>query len=153
MIVCRFQEVGNVLYTQNTFEFDHPLSLIIFQKTIHPSSFNSIKSISINMQRDLYFRAMSVASMHHDVWPDMWNIIARMVSLEQVRVTFRFPLRGWFGWSEKKVLDPLWEVTRPMRVFEVECQVGIAYRDGEYTAAPFKFVRNHTWAWVVSCDR
>jgi hypothetical protein len=146
MTVCRFQEVSNVLYTQNTFEFDHPLSLIIFQKSIHPSSFNSIKSISINMQRDLYSRAISVravTSLQHDVWPNMWNIIARMESLEQVRVTFRFPLDGWLGWSEKKVLDPLWEVTRPMRVFEVECQVGIAYRDVEYAAAPFKFVGIH----------
>jgi hypothetical protein len=142
--VCRFQEVSNVLYTQNTFEFDHPLSLIIFQKTIHPSSFNSIKSISINTQRDLYVRYMSlqaVTSLHHDVWPDMWNIIARMESLEQVRVIFQFPLDGWLGWSVKKVLDPLWEVTRPMRVFEVECQLGFAYRDGEYAAAPFKFVK------------
>jgi hypothetical protein len=146
MTICRFQELSNVLYTQNTFEFDDPLSLIIFQKTIHPSSFNSIKSISINMQGDLYFRAMfdqDVTSLHQDVWPDMWNIFARMESLEQIRVTFQFPLDGWLGWSVKKVLDPLWEVTRPMRVFEVECRVGIAYRDGEYAAAPFKFVGFH----------
>jgi len=145
MTVCRFQEVSNVLYTQNTFEFGHPVSLIILQMTVHPSSFNSIKSISINVQRDLYRRVMTgrvVTPMHHHPWHDMWNIIARMESLEQVRVTFRFPLDGWLGWSEKTVLDPLWEVTRPMRVFEVKCLVGIAYRNGEYAAAPFKFVGN-----------
>ncbi len=142
----RYQEVSNVVYTQNTFEFDHALSLIIFQKTINPSSLNSIKSFSINMQRDLYFRSMSVqavTSLHNDLWHVMWNTIARLESLEQVRVTFRFSLDGWLGWSVKKVLDPLWEVTRPMRVFEVECHVAIAYRDGEYAAAPFNFIGNH----------
>jgi hypothetical protein len=40
-----------------------------------------------------------------------------------------------------------------MRVFEVKCSVGIAYRNGEYAAAPFKFVGNHAWASNVSCDR
>lgn len=134
-----------MIYTQNTFEFDHPLSLMIFQKTIHPSSLNCIRSISINLQRDLYNPArpeQAVKSMRLDVWPDMWDIITGMESLEEIRVKFRFPLNGWLGWSEKKVLDPLWMVTRPIRVFEVESRTAIGYKDEEAARAPFKFVGN-----------
>jgi hypothetical protein len=134
-----------VIYTRNTFEFDHPLSLIIFQKTICPSSLNSIKYISISLQRDLYDPATPeqvVKSMSLDVWPDMWDIITGMESLEEIRVKFRFPLNGWLGWSEKKVLDPLWMVTRPMRVFEVESREAISYKYEEEVRAPFKFVGN-----------
>jgi hypothetical protein len=146
MTVSRFQEVSNVLYTQNTFEFDHPKTLTLFQMRVHPPSFNSIKSISINMQRNLYREVMTfraITSMHHDRWHKMWNIIARMESLEQIRVAFRFPLDGSLGWTDKKIMGPLWKVTRPMRVFEVVCQAGIAYRIGEYSAAPFKLAGNH----------
>ena len=144
-MVSRFQEVSNILYTQNTFEFDHPLSLAIFKKTVHPSSLNSIRSISVNLQRDLYqpvSPSQAFQSLRLDVWPDMWVIIAGMEGLEEIRVRFRFLLEGWLGWSEEEVLEPLWNVTRPMRVFEVDTLTTTSFR-GEETpfGAPFKLLR------------
>jgi hypothetical protein len=144
-IVCRFQEVSNFLYTQNTFEFDRPMSLMIFKKTVHPSLLNCIKSISINLQRDLYNPGRPTQAfkfLRLDVWPDMWDIIAGMEGLEVIRVRFQFPLKVWFGWSEKKVLEPLWNVTRPMRVFEVDPRTAIGFRHEETAAAPFKLLGN-----------
>jgi hypothetical protein len=118
-IVCRFQEVSNFLYTQNTFEFNHLMSLMIFKKTVHPPLLNCIKYISINLQRDPYNPGRPTQAfkfLRLDVWPEMWDIIAGMEGLEVIRVRFQFPLKGWLGWGEKKVLEPLWNVTRPMRV-------------------------------------
>jgi hypothetical protein len=72
-IVCRFQEVSNFLNTQNTFEFDHPMSLMIFKKTVHPSLMNCIKSIWLNLQRDLYNPGRPTQAfkfLRLDVWPE-----------------------------------------------------------------------------------
>jgi hypothetical protein len=73
MIVCRFQEVSNFLNTQNTFEFDHPMSLMIFKKAVHPSLMKCIKSIWINLQRDLYNPGRPTQAfkfLRLDVWPE-----------------------------------------------------------------------------------
>jgi hypothetical protein len=118
---------------------------MIFKKTVNPASLNSIKSISINLQRDLYNPgrpSQAFLSLRLDVWPDMWDIIAEMEGLEEIRVRFQFPLKGWLGWSEKKVLEPLWNVTRPMRVFEVDPRTAIGFRYEETVAAPFKLLGN-----------
>ena len=47
----------------------------------------------------------------------MWDVIAGMQGLEEVRVRFRAP---WMGWTVKDMLDPLWRVKRPLRAFVVE---------------------------------
>lgn len=52
-----------------------------------------------------------------DEWVRMWDVIAGMRGLEEVRVRFRAP---WVGWTVKGMLDPLWRVTKPLRVFVVE---------------------------------
>ncbi|PMD43145.1 hypothetical protein L207DRAFT_542513 [Hyaloscypha variabilis F] len=140
LFTCRdiFREASNVLYTQNIFEIDHPMSFIIFQKTVNPSSLNSIKSISINLQRDID----DLSSRHYErleLWPKMWDIIAGMEGLEEIRVRFGFPLDGIWNWSQQKVLHPLWAVTKSMRVFEVFIVLTpIGFKDEHYARAPFK---------------
>jgi hypothetical protein len=143
-ILPRFQEVASFLYGQNTFDFDHPMSLIMFKKTVHASSLNSIKSISINLQRELYNPdrpTQAFKSLRLDLWPDMWEIIAGMEGLEEIRVKFEFPLKAWLGWSEEKVLEPLWNVTRPMRVFQIDLRRAPGFRYEETAAAPFRLLR------------
>jgi hypothetical protein len=114
------------------------MSFIIFQKTVNPSSLNSIKSISINLQRDID----DLSSRHYErleLWPKMWDIIAGMEGLEEIRVRFGFPLDGIWNWSQQKVLHPLWAVTKSMRVFEVFIVLTpIGFKDEHYARAPFK---------------
>ena len=43
-----------------------------------------------------------------------------MQGLENINVRFRGRIEGWCGWNEKEVLAPLWMVTRPVNVFDVE---------------------------------
>jgi hypothetical protein len=118
-----------VLYRQNTLDFDHPLSLITFSHQISKSSLQSIRSISFEPQRHLYVKKLSnlshcttagSKSFQPGQWIQMWDVIANMEGLEEVRVKFRSPFRTWMGWEERDVLDPLRKVTRPLRVFDVE---------------------------------
>jgi hypothetical protein len=141
---CRFNEASNVLYTQNTFDFDHPRCFMIFEMTVAPTTLNSIKSLSINLQRELYDPGrpdQTAKSLRHDERPHMWDIIAGMEGLEQIRVRFRFPVKGGLGWSEEEVLEPLWKVTRPMKVFEVDSRRAVGFKDEETAKrAPFKLL-------------
>jgi hypothetical protein len=125
----RFREASLVLYNQNTLDFDHPLSLIVLTHKISPSSLHSIRSLYFEPQRHLYIQKSSslspgtkvdCESSYLDYWDQMWDVIADMQSLEEVRVRFRSRFRGWMGWKEEDILDPLWKVTRPLKVFNVE---------------------------------
>jgi len=139
----RFREVSNLLYTQNIFEFNHPMSLILFKKTIQPSSMNSIKSISINLQKDLIdtLRPSQEYKLIRD-WQDMWVTISEMEGLEEIRVRLQFPSKTIFPWPETTILGPLWKLSKPMRVFEVDTRPSV-HRDFEQTGeAPFKLLRN-----------
>ncbi|KAE9377285.1 hypothetical protein N431DRAFT_436534 [Stipitochalara longipes BDJ] len=138
-----FQEVSNLLYTQNTFEFDHTMSLKIFKKTIHPSSLNSIVSISINLQNDLY-NPLYPSQAYKIIldWQDMWIIISKMEGLEEIRVRFQFPPKGNFVWMEKNMLAPLWQLRRPMRIFEVDAGTAACFKSEQTADAPFKLLGN-----------
>lgn len=43
-----------------------------------------------------------------------------MQGLEEIRVSFRLLIDGWMGWTEDEVLEPLYGVRQPLKVFEVE---------------------------------
>lgn len=47
ILACKqiYEEVTKVIYEQNTFDFDTPLSLSMFAHEIRPAHFNSIKSL------------------------------------------------------------------------------------------------------------
>jgi hypothetical protein len=116
-----------VLYTQNTFDFDHPLALLIFSAQISPSSLHSIRFIAFEPQRHVYVlkpgnpsnyrTGVGGKSFQREEWAQMWHVIADMQGLEKVRIRFRAPC---VGWTVEDVLDPLWSVTRPLRVFDVD---------------------------------
>jgi hypothetical protein len=44
----------------------------------------------------------------------MWDVIANMQDLEEVKVRFQ---ALWMGWTVKDMFDPLWKVTRPLKFF------------------------------------
>ncbi|KAN0117772.1 hypothetical protein V8E51_003749 [Hyaloscypha variabilis] len=145
LYTCRdiYQEVSDLLYTQNTFEFDHPMTLGLFKKTLHPSSLNSIKSISINLQKGLYYPLTPTqAYTHLRDWQDMWTIISAMEGLEEIRVRFQFPAKWSFMSPEKEMLASLWQVNRPMRVFEVDTGGAIFFNFEQTADAPFKLLRH-----------
>jgi hypothetical protein len=50
----------------------------------------------------------------------MWELVANLAGLKELRVKFKFPIRGWMGWSEREVLKPLRHVTIPLEEFTVE---------------------------------
>ena len=143
LTLSRYQEVSDLLYTQNTFEFDHPMTLRLFKKTLHPSSLNSIKSISINLQKGLYYPLTPTqAYTHLRDWQDMWSIISAMEGLEEIRVRFQFPAKWSFMSPEKEMLASLWQVNRPMRVFEVDTGGAIFFNFEQTADAPFKLLRH-----------
>lgn len=124
MVPCRYKEASRVLYSQNTLEFDHPLSLIILSREVSPSSLQSIRSISIDLQRQFYiYKANNFhecTSLHPDQWLQLWNVISTMQGLEEIRVRFKLLINGWMGWTEKEALEPLYKVRQTLRVFEVK---------------------------------
>ena len=124
IVSYRYKEASHVLYSQNTLEFDHPLSLITLSREVSPSLLQSVRSISIDLQRQIYvYNANNFAvctSLHPDQWLQMWNIISTMQGLEEIKVRFQLLINGWMGWTEKEILEPLCNVRQPLRVFEVE---------------------------------
>lgn len=85
MLPSRYEEASHVLYSQNTLEFDHPLSFVTFSDQVSVSSLQSIRSISIDLQRQIYvFGANNFShctSLHPDQWLQMWTIISEMRGL------------------------------------------------------------------------
>jgi len=138
-----------VLYGQNRLEFDHPLTLITFSREVSASSLQSIRSLSIDLQRHLYVYGSNnfgfCTSLHPDQWLQMWNLIATMQGLEEIRVKFQLLVDGWMGWSEKEVLEPLFLVKRPLKVFEVEMPLSSkktsSNYDDEERRVPFKLTK------------
>lgn len=68
-----------------------------------------------------------------------------MEGLKEIRVRFRSPAEGWMGWSEKEVLEPLFLVSGPLKVFEVEAlsTAEAAFDDNENeNRVPFTLVRD-----------
>ncbi|RFU26991.1 hypothetical protein B7463_g9354, partial [Scytalidium lignicola] len=123
---CRdiYREASRVLYNQNTLEFDHPLSLPILSRQVSQSSLHSIRSICIDPQRNIYAQnadSLSLCtSFRPNQWLQMWDIISTMQGLEEVRVNFQLLIDGWMGLTEKEILEPLYKVKQPLKVFEVE---------------------------------
>lgn len=124
IIYYRYQEASQVLYSQNTLEFDHPLSFLILSREISPLSLHSIRFISIDLQKQIYTYGPNnftlCTSLHPDQWLQMWDSISTMLGLEEVRIRFQLLIDGWMGWTEQEVLEPLYNVKQPLRVFEVE---------------------------------
>jgi hypothetical protein len=148
----RSKEAHHVFYAQNTFDFDIPLSLLLFTDAISPSSLSTIRSLSFSLQIHLYSYKPSnpstCKSFHPDQWLQMWEVISKMQGLEKIRVHFRSPIDGWCGWSEKEVLGPLWRVRkRPLNGFDVEAPLGLfgdaetdLRLDEEGREAPFRLL-------------
>jgi hypothetical protein len=71
----------------------------------------------------------------------MWDVIANMQGLEEVRVRFRSRFHGWMGWKEEDILDPLWKVTRPLKVEAPWTAADIGYKtDNLEREMPFKLL-------------
>jgi hypothetical protein len=149
----RYKESSLVLYNQNMLDFDQPRSFIVFMQKISLSSLHSIRSISFELQGHPFVQkpsnpshssAVDSRSSDLEQWVQMWDIIATMQGLEEVRVRFRSSLHGWMGWKEKDILDPLWKVTRPLKVFDVEARWTTAEMgfetDEKGRERPFKLV-------------
>ncbi|RDW57608.1 hypothetical protein BP6252_13690 [Coleophoma cylindrospora] len=119
-----YEEASQVLYNQNTLEFDHPLSFITLSKEISLSSLHSIRSITIDLQRQIYTYGSDnfslCTSLHPNQWLQMWEYISTMSGLEIVRVRFQLLIHGWMGWTEQEILEPLYNVKQPLRIFEVD---------------------------------
>jgi len=134
-------EASNVLYTQNTLEFDFPVPLIAFSEAIRSSTLNIIQSISIDVQRQFY-QANGGKFYSPSQWIEMWDIIAEMQGLRKLRIKFRPPTIGFRDWVGMDVLQPLWKVTGPLEVFEVEVSskswLDDVKDDEEGSQAPFK---------------
>jgi len=148
---CRdiYKEASHVLYSQNTLEFDHPLSLITFSREVSQSLLQSIRSMNFEMQLYLYvYRSKSLGpytSLHPDQWRQMWDVVSAMEGLEEIRVKFGLPVDGWLGWTEEEVLEPLCMVRRPLKVFEVQMLKSDGKTssdgDGREREVPFKLIR------------
>lgn len=68
-----------------------------------------------------------------------------MEGSEEIRVRFRSLIKGWIEWSEKEVLEPVFTVTGPLKVFEVEAlsTTEAAFDDDKTeNEAPFTLVRD-----------
>ncbi len=114
------QEASKVLYANNTFDFDHPLSAVIFLNQVSPEARQSLQSISIVIPTFLDYKPNLPASTAHvhdsqlrcksferAQWTSMWSVIKTLEDLRSWKLKFKFPIEGWMGWNEIEVLAPL----------------------------------------------
>jgi hypothetical protein len=145
----RYEEAARVLYGENRLEFDHPLALVTLSRDVAPSMLQSVRSISIDLQRHFYVYGRDnwdyCKSLHPDQWPQMWNVISTIQGLEEIRVSFRLDFDGWMGWTEEEVLEPLYLVRWPLKVFEVKMSAVSADKNSnhgdEERERPFRIVK------------
>lgn len=68
-----------------------------------------------------------------------------MRGLEEIRVSFRLLIDGWMGWTEKEVLEPLYEVQQPLKVFKVEMPLSAGKSPADFhdedKKMPFRLTR------------
>lgn len=101
----RYKEASTILYEQNTFDFDDPLSLIMFARQISPESLDKVKRI-VPAQ-----------------WEMAWGIVSGRQGLQDVRVKF---LDAKTGEKEVELTAPLEKVKRELRVFDIRTVPGFA---------------------------
>lgn len=145
--VSRSKEASQVLYGGRTFDFDHPLGLLLFTSQISPSSLRGIKSISLDLGKYPYDPKSGIhcKSFNISQWSECWEAIAKMEGLQEIRVHFRNPTDGWMDLVEAKVLEPLWKVKTPLKVFEVEASTYVKTAfdmEEEGSDPPFTLARN-----------
>jgi hypothetical protein len=101
----RYKEASIILYEQNTFDFDDPLSLIMFARQISLASLNSIQRI-VPVQ-----------------WETAWDMVSGKQGLQDVRVKFLDPKTGE---REVELSAPLEDVKRGLRLFDIRTVPGFA---------------------------
>jgi hypothetical protein len=129
----RYDEVSTLLYSENTFNFDRPKTFLLFASQIHCVSLNNIKSLTFDLPiltNNMYIsnaamQRKSMPSILEDEtlrrqWQQIWDVIADMDGLIQVRVRFLGRSHHHIGKAEVELLRPLSSVRRKLPVFEVE---------------------------------
>lgn len=94
-----------MLYEQNTFDFDDPLSLIMFARQISQQSLGRVERI-VPVQ-----------------WETAWRIVSGKESVLDVRVKF---LEAKSGEKEAELSVSLDEVKRELRAFDIRTVPGFA---------------------------
>lgn len=134
----RYEETTKVVYEQNTFDFDTPLSLLMFAHEMRPAHLNSIKSIIFDL-RHLW--------TYEDMWKQCCELIAGMQGLLELRVRFHHPGGLILGGPKRQrdLLGPLCEIKTKLDVFEVEvpgeADGWIEREMGEMGEMPFVLLR------------
>jgi hypothetical protein len=87
-------------------EFEHPLAFSLLFHQISQTALESIRSINITVPMFLNgdqakgqgnISHLPCKSFEPAQWPYMWELVANLAGLKELRVKFKFPIRGWMG--------------------------------------------------------
>lgn len=126
MLSCRmvYKEMIRVVYTTNTFDFETPTAFNSFAQLIPRWHLDSIESLSFTLRAPSWICDSSQSATLAKYWCQMWDTIAEMKGLEEIRV--RFLEMGYAAQvvkgKERVILEPMCAVGvwRDLRLFEVE---------------------------------
>ncbi|OCL03295.1 hypothetical protein AOQ84DRAFT_356975 [Glonium stellatum] len=118
---CRlvYSEAVDILYSRNTFRFEHLDTFIHFSTVILPSRFNSIRSLQIYwyFKRDIYLNSsFSYPPYDKATWEKACSILANIDALRYLTLTLG--ARSWHQTSKDKLLQSLMQI-QPRKRFEV----------------------------------
>lgn len=135
----RYEEAAPILYSQNTFDFDHPLSFPVFADIVAASSLHNMESVIFELRPHLYnfdppTSKSSITPQNKSLtaqWQQTWEILAAMEGLQNVRVRFSKPFQADMGWKERVLMKPILNFERDLGVFEVEVPwvEGVVYEE------------------------
>jgi len=133
---CSYDQASTIIYTHNTFRFQNHNDFLAFAHAINPISLSHVTSLTFDLRSILrvdgtpYDHQCPRFTVHwvngvEAQWSHVWNIIAAMDNLIEVKVFLQDPgFPEWDGMQclclpEREILAPLWKVKRRLKVFDM----------------------------------
>ncbi|KAF4631572.1 hypothetical protein G7Y89_g6560 [Cudoniella acicularis] len=127
LLSCRtvHEEVTNVLYAQNTFDFELPSCFNAFASSVKRENLDRIESLTFTLQAPEWVADASQSAHLEEEWGKMWETITEMKGVEEIRVRIRVRILGRgraIGRRARELLLPTYGpgIWRDLAVFVVE---------------------------------
>ena len=163
---CRqiYTEGVDLLYSQNTFDFNGPESLISLSTTVLPQRLDALGSLQMTwtfFRTEFFFQTQAfdtekvLLAGDDAIWKACWQVIAGMKGLKDIRIWLSMsPANELSRRSELELLMPLAQI-EPKRLFEVRVSWSLKSGSAEAGSATtrYRLARQESEDWGASALR